>query len=94
MSTLVSTWTKSWGRLDTFHIMKNHSTTRCGELLQPEMAFVLVVLGNKFEELIGLRWTRATFKSAVKLLPFHLLGVELLPLKGSEPMGFVHDVSP
>ena len=59
------------------------------------MAFVLVVLGNKFEELIGLRWTRATFKSAVKLLPFHLLGIELLPLEGYVPVRFVfHGVSP
>ena len=95
MSTLVSTLTKSWGRLDTFHIVKNHSTTRCGELLQPEMAFVLVVLGNKFEELIGLRWTRATFKPAVKFLSLHLLGVELLALESDVPAGFVlHGDSP
>jgi len=45
------------------------------------MAFVLVNVGEQFEELIGLRWTRTTFKSAVKLLPFHLLGVELLALE-------------
>ena len=88
MSTLVSTFTKSWGRLDTFHIMKNHSTTCCGELLKPEMLFVLVNVSEQFEELLCAWWACATFKSAVKLLSLHLLGVELLALEGYVPEGF------
>ena len=75
--------------------MEKFFTTTYQELLKPEVFLVGVVLGNKFEELIGLRWTRATFKSAVKLLPFHLLGVELLPLEGYVPVRFVfHGDSP
>ena len=94
MSTLVSTFTKSWGRLDTFHIMKNHSTTRCGELLKPEMLFVLVNVSEQFEELLCAWWACALHE-VVLFECEHLTLGELLPLESDVPAGFVlHGVSP
>lgn len=68
--------------------MENFSTTTCQELLKPEMTFVLVNVSEQFEELLCAWWACATFKSAVKLLSLHLLGVELLALEGDVPEGF------
>ena len=68
--------------------MEKFSTTTHQELLKPKMAFVLVDVGEQFEELLCAWWTCATFKSAVKLLSLHLLGVELLALEGYVPEGF------
>ena len=68
--------------------MENFSITPYQELLKPEMLFVLVDLREQFEELLCAWWACATFKSAVKLLSLHLLGVELLALEGYVPEGF------
>lgn len=68
--------------------MENFSITSYQELLKPEMFLFFVGVGEQLEELIGLRWACATFKSAVKLLSLHLLGVELLALEGYVPEGF------
>ena len=68
--------------------MEKFSITTYQELLKPEMAFVLVNVGEQFEELLCAWWACATFKSTVKLLSLHLLGVELLALESDVPEGF------
>jgi hypothetical protein len=75
--------------------VEKFSTTCHQELLKPEVAFVLVGVGEQFEELIGLRWTCTALKTAIELLALHLLGVELLTFKYYVPVGFVlHASSP
>ena len=73
--------------------MENFSTTYYQEL-QPEVAFVFVVLGNKFEELLCAWWACALHE-VVLFECEHLALGKLLPLEGYVPIRFVfHGDSP
>ena len=74
--------------------MENLSTTSYQELLKPEMLFVLVDVGEQFEELLCAWWTCALHE-VVLFECEHLTLGELLALESDVPARFVlHDVSP
>lgn len=67
--------------------MEKFSITTYQELLKPEMAFVLVVLGNKFEELLCAWWACALYE-VVLFECEHLALAKLLTFECDVPKGF------